>query len=39
LKTGAVPKALADLVSRQGSDDDVAYLLGIIENRKAAGCD
>ncbi len=38
VKTGAVPASLADLVSERGSDDDVAWLLGIIESRKAAGC-
>lgn len=38
VKTGAVPASLADLVSERGSDEDVAYVLGLIESRKLAGC-
>lgn len=38
VKTGAVPASLADLAAERGSDDDVAYILGLIESRKLAGC-
>lgn len=34
VKTGKVPASLADLAAGQGSDEDVSYVLGIIENRR-----
>ena len=34
VKTGRVPASLAELVAASGSDDDVTYVLGLIENRR-----
>lgn len=34
VKTGRVPATLAELVAASGSDEDVTYVLALIENRR-----
>lgn len=39
VRTDPVSAEQAERVAATGTDEEVAYLLGIIEQRKAAGCD
>lgn len=39
LRTDRVTAEQAERAAETGTDEEVSYLLGIIENRKSAGCD
>jgi hypothetical protein len=39
LRTDKVTAEQAERAAESGTDEEVTYLLGIIENRKAAHCD